>query len=448
MDWANAFYDHTHRLAVDALNGEAIEKSSHWSPDVPDDLREWLPNLFDRFPIVWPWSKPQPIDPALHKIWIFDNTAFRTPSPSDNRPELAKLADPNATKPKRVDGQPTRGGSGWEVEFVACCFIKNSGRDLAGVNAALVHHLAVADDDVATKKRIASRLEPFIDSVLPNRTLRITIGDVEHQTLGPLSHSGISSQLLEMHFDPAREQLGQSVQSHAINLPPPFGLASTTIFAEEKGWGIISDIDDTIKVTRTIDPIGILKNTFVVETPEPIAGMPELYAHAKSVLSDPPFFYLSASPYNLYRFLRIFRDAHYPLGTIILRDASWQNLGGLITSLTQNTKEYKDDRIAKIHTWFPHRRYICFGDSMQSDPEAYGQAARRFPGWIRAIFIRKVVGIAGMDEKRKNANERFEWAFRGLDRKLWHVFSDPAEVTERIDELARDEHAMVGGESF
>ena len=124
---------------------------------------------------------------------------------------------------------------------------------------------------------------------------------------------------------------------------------------------MLSDIDDTIKVTQTPSPIGILRQTFVVETPEPIAGMPELYSHLVSTLRTPPFFYLSASPYNLYPFLKRFREDHYPQGTIILRDASWQNLGGLISSLSQDTQKYKVSRIHKIHAWFPHRRFICLG---------------------------------------------------------------------------------------
>lgn len=455
MDFLREALDQGRRVAVDAMHGGDIEASSPYSPEVPEDLRSWLPDLFDRFPIVLPWEKPKPIDPALHNVWILDNTAFRTPQPGDNRPELAELQDQNHTQPRMASepgqtSQAVRGGSGWEVEFVACYFIKNSGRDVAKVTSDLVKHLNdVSQDDIATKKRIAARLESFTDAVLPNRTLRISIAGKEEQTLGPSSHSGISSELLELHFQPQAPH----VQSNALNLPPPFGLPSTTIFAEEQGWGVISDIDDTIKVTQTPDPLGILHNTFTVEHPEPIAGMPELYAQMKATLTQnssntSPFFYLSASPYNLYPFLKHFRDNHYPPGTIILRDASWQNLGGLITSLQQNTKEYKDNRIAKIHSWFPHRKFVCLGDSTQSDPEAYGEAARKYPGWIKAVFIRKVSGIAYMDEKTKNAPERFEKAFAGLDRRLWCVFTDPREVAERIEGLGgnENENAMVGGE--
>jgi phosphatidate phosphatase APP1 len=134
-----------------------------------------------------------------------------------------------------------------------------------------------------------------------------------------------------------------------------------------------TDVDDTIKVTQTSDPTGILRETFV-NTPKPINGMPELYARIKEILpNDSPFFYLSASPYNLYPFLRSFRDKFYPPGTIILRDSSWKTIAGLLSALTLGTEEYKVDRMAKVHSWLPKRKMICIGDSTQSDPEAYGE---------------------------------------------------------------------------
>lgn len=448
MNFIHEVADQGRRAVVETFSGGGIKKDSPFSPDVPDDLRGWLPDLFDRFPIVFPWQKPQPVDPALHNVWIMDNTAFRSPQEGDDRPDLEEVKDPNVAKPTVLDAserhmERATQGSGWEAEFVACYFIKHSGKDESKVVADIAYQLNVGEDDVACRQRIARRLQPFIDTVLPNRTLRISIDGKEEQTLGPSSYSGISSGNYQLHNPPPVPGL---LQSNAVNLPPPFSLPGSTVVADEKGWGVISDIDDTIKVTMTPSPLGILESTFIVEEPDPIPGMPELYGHMAQILQLPPFFYLSASPYNLYPFLRRFRDKHYPKGTIILRDASWQNLGGLITSLTQGTQDYKASRINKIHSWFPHRRFICIGDSTQSDPEAYGETARKHPGWIKAIFIRKVTGIAEMDIKTKNSPERFEEAFKGLDRGMWHVFTDASELTERVEALSRDSNASVGGQ--
>lgn len=148
------------------------------------------------------------------------------------------------------------------------------------------------------------------------------------------------------------------------------------------------DIDDTVKVTLTPSPVGILRTTFLSD-PEVIASMPALYNHIQSLL-NPTWFYLSASPYNLYPFLRSFLHANYPKGTILLRDASWMDLSGFLLSLTMGTEAYKTGEMDKVHGWLPKRKVLCVGDSTQSDPEAYGNIYRRYSGWVKKIFIRKV----------------------------------------------------------
>ena len=91
---------------------------------------------------------------------------------------------------------------------------------------------------------------------------------------------------------------------------------------------------------------------------------------------------------------------------------------------------------------FPSRSFVCIGDSTQRDPEAYAQMAREFPHWVRAIFIRRVTG-PGNDES-KTGPDRFEKAFKGLDRGLWHVFDDPTELYARVDALVAGDPLGTG----
>lgn len=164
--------------------------------------------------------------------------------------------------------------------------------------------------------------------------------------------------------------------------------------------------------------------------------MPELYKLIQSeITSASPFFYLSASPYNLYPFLRGFRDVYYPHGQLILRDASWMSIPGLLSSLTVATHEYKVDRMIKIHGWMPRKKVICIGDSTQSDPEAYGDMYRAYPGWIKAIFIRKVTDIAAIGIGEKNRPQRFQDAFTGVPTSVWRVFEDPEELYDVVREV-------------
>jgi len=208
-----------------------------------------------------------------------------------------------------------------------------------------------------------------------------------------------------------------------------------TRFYEPGGWMVVSDIDDTTKVTMTASPVGILESTFT-KAFVPVTGMPELYARLEKRIAKSPWFYLSASPYMLLPPLHDFFSEHYPRGSVILRDASWQNLAGLLLSLTSGVREYKEDRMRKMHRWFPRRKLVCFGDSTQADPETYGQMYREFPGWVRAIFIRRVSGVASVDPS-KNKASRFESAFKGVPRDVWYVFDEPEECDARIEKLVR-----------
>ncbi|TVY55483.1 Phosphatidate phosphatase APP1, partial [Lachnellula suecica] len=256
--------------------------------------------------------------------------------------------------------------------------------------------------------------------------------DKENLRLGPGGRNGISSDIKTV---PQFE--GGTVISAIAKVPRETDgiLHANTFFAEPEGWGLISDIDDTIKITQTSDPIGILRSTFVSDA-TPITGMPELYAHIQKLITPTsPFFYLSASPYNLYFFLNAFRQKFYPQGTMILRDASWMNLSGLLSNLTLGTQEYKVDRMAKINSWIPRRKMICIGDSTQSDPEAYGEIFRKFPGWVHLILIRKVTDIAALGIEAKNEPERFEKAFKDVPKGVWHVFESPEECYSLVGEV-------------
>ncbi|GAB7353846.1 hypothetical protein MBLNU459_g4212t1 [Dothideomycetes sp. NU459] len=440
---AKASFDAVKDTLVDSIDGLQLRKDAPWSPEISDDLAASMPKIHGRFPLTLPWSKAKPVDPAEDSVWIFDNTAFRTDGgktdavTSVTAAAAQTKAQAASASPSghRAIGEKPLAEAAWQVEYVAAYFAQRETADNSAVLEYICQKTGTIKGDSA-EETIKKRIKPFIAPILPRHTIRVNIGNVEQQTLGPSSSSGISSSVNALHFAPA--PAARIVTTAVDASSESWVLACDTVFSEPTGWGLISDIDDTIKITQTPSAIGILKTTFV-EDPRPVAGMPELYSHIQKAL-DPSFFYLSASPYNLYPFLRDFRKQHYPDGTIILRDASWQNLAGLISSLRINVQEYKVDRITKIHSWFPERTFICVGDSTQKDPESYGEAARRFPGWIKAIFIRRVENVSDVtdvNQHEKNAPERFQKAFEGLDSGIWHVFDEPAEVQEKISQLVK-----------
>lgn len=63
---------------------------------------------------------------------------------------------------------------------------------------------------------------------------------------------------------------------------------------------------------------------------------------------------------------------------------------------------------------------------------------KKFPGWVKVILIRKVTDIAAIGIADKDKPERFEKAFEGVPKDVWHLFEDPAECQQIIqDAVAR-----------
>ncbi|KAH8697124.1 hypothetical protein BGW36DRAFT_358934 [Talaromyces proteolyticus] len=390
-----------------------IEKKlpSRFSRRPSDILRSMFTTLRSKNPLA------QPVNLDENIVWLFDNHAYQPIHPYPHKP------------------QP------WQIEVVACAFVR-------GRNDISEHIATVADtigldgkrgDDGVIQQRIAQRLQPLLYSVAPARTMVLKVpsplsdNTIQDHGLGPTNSDGILSQIVSTPHRSITD--GLAITSH---LEGSSGTVTmTTTFAVPEGWLLISDIDDSIKLTQTSDAVGILRTTFA-EEPQPIQGMPELYRHIEKTLS-PAWIYLSASPYNLYQFLRDFLHAYYHPGTLILRENSWHDLGGFLKSYSMGTQAYKADRIDKIHGWFPQRKVLCVGDSTQSDPEAYAELYRKYKGWIRAIFIRKVTNIPHMDEK--NSDGRFQKAFEGIPDNVWTVFEQPEELYQLVDNLKANEAA-------
>ncbi|KAI2468858.1 hypothetical protein F4781DRAFT_248230 [Annulohypoxylon bovei var. microspora] len=334
-------------------------------------------------------------------VWLLDNTAYRNE-------ETGK----------------------WEAEFVSAAFSQHSSCAVIDAVKAVAGKIDLDEGD-PNYPTVEERIRPFLQDIKPGAQVKALHRGSSPLKLGPGGRNGISSDIKRL---PTSE--GGELAPTFAEVPKGANgvLEMKTFYAEPEGWGVISDIDDTIKVTQTSDPIGILRTTFL-EKPEACAGMPELYQFIQSLIHEKsPWFYLSASPYNLYPFLRDFRQQNYPHGTIILRDASWMSLPGLLTTLTLGTEDYKVGRMEKIHSWLPRRKMICIGDSTQSDPEAYGDMYRSYPGWVKVILIRKVEDIAAIGIEAKNEPERFEKAFEGVPRDIWHVFSEPTECNKFIED--------------
>jgi hypothetical protein len=188
--------------------------------------------------------------------------------------------------------------------------------------------------------------------------------------------------------------------------------------AEPQGLVVVSDLDDTIKVSEVLERKKLLANTFLKEY-QAVPGMAEVYSRWAAKTPGTLFYYLSASPWQLFPDLQQFlTSAGFPEGVWFLKRFRWKDR--TFFSLFQDPEAYKIPVLEKLFQTFPQRKFILVGDAGERDPEIYAAAARRFPAKIEHIYIRDAQGLT--------PSERLAAAFQGLDANLWTVFRQSEEL--------------------
>lgn len=192
----------------------------------------------------------------------------------------------------------------------------------------------------------------------------------------------------------------------------------------ETGWSVISDIDDTIKITEVHDRSQMIANTFLRPYSAP-PGMADLYGAWEASVSEQELsvHYVSNSPWQLYTYLNEFiAEKRFPSGTIHLRIFRWKDRS-LVEFLSQGAK-HKDATIEALLRSFPKRRFILVGDTGERDPEIYAEFGRKFPTQVVRIFLRVPSGEAKVDNRLRRA-------MRAIPEEKWQIFSDPQSITWR-----------------
>ncbi|KJD35446.1 hypothetical protein PW52_10140 [Tamlana sedimentorum] len=163
-------------------------------------------------------------------------------------------------------------------------------------------------------------------------------------------------------------------------------------------FGVISDIDDTILHTGLVSILKwrVVFNTFLTSAGKrmPLDGAPEFYHllhRGKSGKEANPIFYVSHSPWNLYRYLNYFLYKNkFPKGPIVLRNFPKPFIKKKDGYMPQKQKE-----IINLLETYPDLKFVLIGDSGEQDPYIYKQLANDYPNRILAIYLMNV------DHKRK-----------------------------------------------
>jgi len=192
---------------------------------------------------------------------------------------------------------------------------------------------------------------------------------------------------------------------------------------EATGASVISDIDDTVKITNVADRRELLRNTLLREFAA-VPGMADVFRgwHAAGTA----FHYVSASPWQLSPCLSGFLDAAgLPAGSMHLK------LFGLKDSTPlrrlPSRKRSKRRVIEQIMADFPRRTFLLVGDSGERDPEVYAAVAKRRPGQVAGIAIRLVESRT----PARRVRARLESLARKLPAVGVTIFESPDELAAR-----------------
>lgn len=146
---------------------------------------------------------------------------------------------------------------------------------------------------------------------------------------------------------------------------------------------IVSDFDDTIKITNAADSTEAVVNGLLNTIT--FSGITELYRGLRG--SEPPhspLIVLSSSPIWILSRIQLFLDFNsIPPTQVILRNWIHQ----------RDPYEYKQEELKKLGQKISEN-FLLFGDDVEQCPELYTEFAEANPGRVEKIYIHTVNGRA------------------------------------------------------
>jgi len=204
---------------------------------------------------------------------------------------------------------------------------------------------------------------------------------------------------------------GKRIIQHENRFPGKILIPST-----KAKFGVISDIDDTILHTGVVSILKwrVLINTAFKTAKKrlPLSGAPDLYNllhRGESGNNANPIFYVSHSPWNLYRYLELFlRQNDFPKGPILLR-----TMQTFFKRKEEGHKPQKQLEILNLLKTYTDLPFILIGDSGEHDADIYKEIAELYPDRIKAIYLRSVnskkrmIRVRGLFENYKTTTVLF-----------------------------------------
>jgi hypothetical protein len=140
---------------------------------------------------------------------------------------------------------------------------------------------------------------------------------------------------------------------------------------------IVSDVDDTIKVTDVLDKMNAVYNSMFTKIE--FSGMSVLYKELDT--SENIFYYVSGSPILISEKVNEFLTFNnFPQRENLI----------LKNSMSDSTYSYKINAIEQLINKIKPDHLILIGDDTELDPEIYSAISKKFPAKVDSIYIHAI----------------------------------------------------------
>jgi len=277
------------------------------------------------------------------------------------------------------------------------------------------------DASVTEPQDIERRVDPFLSTVQEDEILKIQIGQNYYEMKASSSSGNFSGEIRLSSaeaVDIINAQGGSDAISYRIILTKADSrvIEGEVALLSQGGTVVISDIDDTIKVSEVyVSKSRLLENTFYNKA-RVVNAMDTLFQGLSQNYNDISFHFVSGSPKQLQDTLVPFlNNSGFKIDSMYLRDFVLDVTAPELYDFFDENSTYKHKlhAITEIITDFPQSKFILVGDTGEKDPEVYSKIYGDFTEKIEAIYFQNV-----SDEN--SSNSRMTTAFGAYaDKIIW-----------------------------
>lgn len=291
---------------------------------------------------------------------------------------------------------------------------------------------------------IKTRMEGILAKTIPGILLNVTVGSetpVDQLVGAQLStdNFGIFQISIVTPYKPNLIEVSCAIDSSVLQ-------TSAVEIVEDSGISIITDIDDTVRLTGVIgEKREVFRNIFskpysACEIPGVASWFQRLHESYNCT-----FHYVSNSPWQIFNIVQDFLSYFdFPITSVHLRQYS----GNLVASFTQPSAERKRPSMVNLMNDFPDRKFLLIGDTGEQDLEAYLSLVPNFADRILAIYLRVVPNsLSSIGNDKANLNELKSLLSKRNDngvstQKVYDFLKNPTGIDSDVSDNEPDSYGV------